>query len=566
LSSLGRALRLSIICVALCAALAAPATAATCPDQARCGSITVPLDHSGATPGTLPIAYAILPATGARTGTIFFLAGGPGEPAVIYTGLVRRELAPLRATHDIVMVDQRGTGRSGAVDCESSGSAQACARKLGAKRAFLTTAETAKDLDDLRRALALEQITPLGVSYGTKVANEYARRFPAATASVILDSPVGVEPIDFDALGGIAAMPRILREVCADGPCAATVKDAGASLFAAVERVRETNVRIHAGGGTARVTESFLFLVLRASDFDAVLRADMPAVLASLAHGDGAPFVHTFLRLNDELGLQEPDEDDDSLSRFLATACLEAQLPWSPTSAPSTRKAATKAYLAKLGTRPFAPFRPSVVTAAGASGECLEWPSTPLPEPPPAVAPDVPVLVLSGRDDIRTPLEGAQAVAAAYPHATVLAVPHVGHSVLTTDLDKCAIAGAAAFLAGQPVAPCATRPAVPAAAYFPATFTGATAKAAEQTVAAVRHDLDAARALDEDPPPTLRLTGLRGGSTVVRDGGLDLRGVSLFNGIRVSGKLSAAGNGTLRVRGRRTGTVVVREFVARAGR
>lgn len=108
------------------------------------------------------------------------------------------------------MVDQRGTGRSGSVRCGFEPSSPACAKKLGARRAFLTTAETARDLDDLRAALGLETITPLGISYGTKVAGEYARRFPDRTASVILDSPVGVDPIDFDALGGIAAMPRRL--------------------------------------------------------------------------------------------------------------------------------------------------------------------------------------------------------------------------------------------------------------------------------------------------------------------------------------------------------------------
>ena len=165
-------MRLFIIGLTLLAAAAAPtaATAATCPYQARCGSITVPLDHSGATPGTLPLGYAVLPATGTRTGTLFFLTGGPGESAVVYTGMIRKELAPLRATHDIVMVDQRGTGRSGAVKCSSMRSVQACAKKLGARRPFLTTVETAKDLDDLRAALGLEKITPLGVSYGTKVA------------------------------------------------------------------------------------------------------------------------------------------------------------------------------------------------------------------------------------------------------------------------------------------------------------------------------------------------------------------------------------------------------------
>ena len=137
MSTLRHALRLFIIGLTLLAAVAAPtaAAAATCPYQARCGSITVPLDHSGATPGTLPLGYAILPATGTKTGTIFFLSGGPGESAVVYTGMIRKELAPLRATHDIVMVDQRGTGRSGAVNCKSMRSVAGCAKKLGARRA-----------------------------------------------------------------------------------------------------------------------------------------------------------------------------------------------------------------------------------------------------------------------------------------------------------------------------------------------------------------------------------------------------------------------------------------------
>ena len=564
------ALRLFIIGLTLLAAAAAPtaAAAATCPYQARCGSITVPLDHSGATPGTLPLGYAILPATGTRTGTIFFLSGGPGESAVVYTGMIRKELAPLRASHDIVMVDQRGTGRSGAVKCNSKRSVQRCAKKLGAKRPFLTTVETAKDLDDLRAALALEKITPLGVSYGTKVAGEYARRFPDRTASVILDSPVGVEPIDFDALGGIAAMPRILREVCADGPCAGTVKDAGAALFAAVKRVRETNVRLRIGGGSERVREGDIFLVMRMSDFEPALRADLPAVLASLAHGDAAPFGHLFLRMSDLGGLNASAARAAAGGRRLQRLALPGDRLRGGEAAvvahvgPSTRGAANAAYLKRLGTRPFAPFKPSIVNEAGVSAECRKWPSTPVPEPPPAATPDVPVLVISGRDDIRTPFEGAQAVAAAFPHATVLAVPHVGHSVLTTDPEGCALAGAAAFLAGQPVAPCATKPFVPSGAYYPASFRGSPAKAAESTVAAIRHDLDVARAGDEHPPSRFTLRGLRGGAALVRRGAFELRNVSLFKGLRVSGKLSAAGNGTLRVRGERNATVVMRGFAA----
>src|SRR5262249_11342362 len=108
---------------------AAPAAAADCPKQARCARISVPLDHSGATAGRLPLTSAVLPATGAKTGTLVVLTGGPGQSAVPYTDLIRPLLEPVRRTHDIVMVDQRGTGGSGSTHCE--GAPPGCATRLG---------------------------------------------------------------------------------------------------------------------------------------------------------------------------------------------------------------------------------------------------------------------------------------------------------------------------------------------------------------------------------------------------------------------------------------------------
>ena len=103
------------------------------PVGARCGTLRVPLDHSGATAGTLPLAYAVLPATGPRAGTIVFLTGGPGEPAVRYTPEVGQELAAVRPTHDIVLVDQRGTGDSGDTRCGVVRVSRASARSGSAR-------------------------------------------------------------------------------------------------------------------------------------------------------------------------------------------------------------------------------------------------------------------------------------------------------------------------------------------------------------------------------------------------------------------------------------------------
>ena len=554
--------------IALALLFAAPAAAATCPQQARCAAIRVPLDHTGATPGTLPLAYALLPATGPRAGTIVFLTGGPGEPAVVFTDDVRRELAPLRRMYDIVLVDQRGTGDSGEVECELFGFAGDCAKKLGAKRPFLTTAETARDLEDLRAALGVDRITPIGVSYGTKVAGEYASRFPDRTAALVLDSPVALEPLDIDGLGGIAAMPRVLREVCASGPCAHTVADPAAALFAAVKRVRRRPVRgpqveLRPGGRTEVDTATIGELqVYNAVQFAAVftpLLADLPAALQSLARGDAAPLIA--LR-NLDVGGVAVDEDELQFSpaRYQATICLEGRLPWAPDSALATRQAADDAYVAALGPKPFAPFRAATVRRFGVADACASWPATTAPEPPPAAVPDVPVLVLSGRDDLTTPLEAAQRVASAYPRATLIDVPHAGHSLLSES--ACARAAVAAFLTGGTAQPChAVEPQRPASPYVPATLRGERT-VAQATVDGVRRQLEADRLLS-GPRARVTLPGLRSGATRVTRGRLELRAVEWVRQVRVSGRLSAAGNGRLTLSGAITGTVNFRRFAAR---
>ena len=136
--------------------------------------------------------------------------------------MIAQLLEPVRENYDIVTVDQRGTGDSGAVDCdvETAADVPACAEKLGVKRTYFTTPETARDIEDLRLALGVEKLTLLGISYGAKVASEYARRYPASTAALVLDSPAPVDGLDgYDHLRAFSA-PRVLREVCYPGRAA----------------------------------------------------------------------------------------------------------------------------------------------------------------------------------------------------------------------------------------------------------------------------------------------------------------------------------------------------------
>src|SRR5204863_380480 len=70
--------------------------------------------------------------------------------------------------------------------------------------------------------------------------------------------------------------------------------------------------------------------------------------------------------------------------------------------------------------------------------------------------PQVPTLILEGQADLRTPLEDGQAVANQIgPSATVVAIPHTGHSVLGSDLSNCGTNAVTAFFGGQQPSACA---------------------------------------------------------------------------------------------------------------
>jgi pimeloyl-ACP methyl ester carboxylesterase len=539
-----------VVLLALMFAVLPSLAEAACPRGAQCGTVTVPLDHAGVTAGTLPIAYARVPATGTRSGTIVFLAGGPGQAALPLTADVAAILRPLRATHDLVLVDQRGTGESGAVDC-STVLLDECVSRLGVRRAFFNTAETAHDVENLRVALGVDKLTLLGVSYGTKVAAEYARRYPERTAAVVLDSPVPVDGLDVLGQLRLLAAPRVLREVCTPGLCRRTVDEPGETLARAVARVRRGAVRgpvvLPTGRAvTGRLTESRVLQLLVASDTAPELRAGLPAALASLAAGDAAPLLHLIEVIPD------PTFAELNQARLLATVCTESRLPWAPDSPLGPRAAALKAYTTEHAAA-LEPFRGRTLIDDSVADVCTAWPPTPRPEPVAYAGPDVPVLILSGRDDLRTPLEDARRTAAQYPNAQLLAVPSVGHSVLRNDPTGCARDSLVAFLRGQTVSRCRGRQLI-AAPYAPATIgalrptrlsglPGRTLSAITVTLTGIAFDA-AAQGRD-----TFRLPGLRAGYVRATRRALTLHDVEWIRGVRVSGRVDARGNGTVTVSG-----------------
>jgi len=537
--------------------MAVPAQAA-CPDGASCGRVAVPLDRSGQTPGTLSIAYAKLAAKGTRQGTLVFLSGGPGQAAIPLTRSFSELVAPLLDTYDFVAVDQRGTGGSSATRCslETRQDVADCAARLGPQRAFLTTRETADDLENLRQALDADKLTLFGVSYGTAVAQEYARRFPEHTAAVILDSPAPVDGLDgVDQLRTFGT-PRVLREVCYPGDCHETIPDPDTALERAIKRLPLKGTAVGATGKTHRAsaTEALLYGAIAASDLSPVLRGMLPAAIASAAKGDAAPLLH----LAAIYGNSDDSSSGVSVARLLATGCIESLLPWAPDSPVASRTDAVKAFVQQR-TEAFAPFSPSVVLGSSLTNFCATWPPTPKPPAPPAPAATTPVLILSGREDLRTPLESARRTLAQYPGGQLLAVPGVGHSVLGTDASGCARKGVIAFLRGRPIAKCRRSRAGGAAAYIPATLgklrpyrlpgqPGRVVSAALATITGVSYDVISTATRDTP--------GLRGGYVHRKGTKVELHGVEWVKGVRVSGTLELIGPaGDLTIDGPLDGTL-----------
>ncbi|MEY2535856.1 MAG: hypothetical protein QOF29_3766, partial [bacterium] len=519
---------------------------------------------TGRIAGVQRVALARIATRGTARGTITLLPGGPGEPALPLGPAVLSALRPIFADHDLLLVDPRGTGLSDATGCRLPSTATAtpallqavaaCGERLGARRATLTSAEQARDLEDVRAALGIPRLILIGGSYGTKVAAEYVRRFPASTERVVLDSPVPVDGLDAAAELPSLALPRVLREVCWPPGCPGfsggdDPRRTLARLVARLQRRPLAGRVLDAGGARHRVTvdTALLYQLLLFSDAAPLVRLDLPAAMRAALDGDPAYLARLAGPPAGDDRAPPPDAGVD-VGRFVATLCVESRLPWSPDAPVGGRHDALVAQLTRDAAR-YAPFPPSVIVPLVNEAVCTAWPPTAGPDTVPAVAPPVPTLVLSGREDLRTPVEDARRTVAQYPAGRLLTVPDVGHGVLPSDGRRCGLRGVEAFLAGRPVAACPRgRPFLAAAAFIPADVAdlprapGVPGRPGHTVTAVAATLMDATRqALRALLTGAAREGGLRGGTLAVGPDGIRLRAVEVIRGVRVSGTLRLLG-------------------------
>jgi pimeloyl-ACP methyl ester carboxylesterase len=534
-----------------------------------CATLTAPLDYSGAVPGQVSLSVEELPA-GRPRGVMFLVAGGPGEASAKVFGLAENGfwLQRLFPGYTLVAYDDRGTGASGPLSCpglfapgrEDYGADEiarligVCGDSVGPDRAFYATRDNAEDMETVRLALGVDRIAIWGTSYGTKQALAYALAHPDHVERLVLDSVL--PPEEPDPFGGtiLRNLPLALASLCHGSLCRSATTDPVGDVVRLANRLAVTplvaKVTMPGSGAISLRLDGVNFLGLVVdSDLNPGVVSELPAAVSAALAGRPAPLER--LAVFDSFGLSEPEGDYD-WALNVATTCDDGLFPWQPGTAVADRQAAVDAALAALPVGTTGPFG-SWATGFGTWQPCEAWPTpagrAPLASNP---LPDVPVLVVSGDRDMRTPTADARAVAARFPHAQLLVVPGVGHSVITHDVSQCAFNTVRAWLLdGKAPGTCQrVAPLMPMLAAFPRSVGSTTpargvAGLRGRTMTVVRRTLAEAEAawLSANGSP---VAGVYGGRLNVLGDTFKFRGYSDVPGLAVTGTLQRfAGVGSI---------------------
>ncbi|HUA90100.1 MAG TPA: alpha/beta fold hydrolase [Steroidobacteraceae bacterium] len=402
---------------------------------AECGVLEVaenPKDPAGR---RIALAVARVPAisTRKRPDALFVLAGGPGQSARQFYASVARAFARIGRDRDIVLLDQRGTGGSNPLTCpededrlyqatgaEVAALARSCLATVRrhADPAFYTTSLAVGDLERARAALGYASIDLYGVSYGTRVAQQYLRRYPARVRALILD---GVVPATLAigpdvALDAERAVAAILKRCTGQPGCAQRYPDVLGDYARVRAALAAHPVPVSVPDPSSGKLQHFDFdhdqlgSVLRLSGYSADYAALLPLLLDGAAAGDYGPLAAQFLVLKRSF-------ESIALGMHNSVVCAEDVPYWD--AAAIDRAALARTFM-------------GAAQVDALTTLCGIWPHGPVDADLHApLASPVPALLLSGGDDPVTPPAYAAQAARGLTGALSLTLPGLGHGQLT---------------------------------------------------------------------------------------------------------------------------------------
>lgn len=386
---------------------------------AKCGLLTVSEDASNPQGRQINLNVAVVPAIkrSPEPEPLFILVGGPGQSAIEVFPVMFATFFRIHRDRDIILVDQRGTGKSHPLQCmdaedESLEEEQVisllkeCPNKLEADLRYYTTDIAMQDLDAVRSALGYESINLYGASYGTRAALVYLKLYPERVRSIMLDAVVDPAFVLYQdaAQDGQRALDLFFERCQTDEVCRSTYPDVRSEFDALVKKLEEEPVDVtipHPVTGnplqltlTSTLLTNIIFNTLYAPELVAMLPF---AIHQAYIEDNYAPLITQAYLI--DAGIYD--------GMFYAVTCTE------------------DAPLISAGTGEQDMFENSLQTFVEV---CKAWPQG---EPPQvvheAVASDVPVLMLSGEADPITPPWHAEQLASSLNNSLHLIFKGMGH-------------------------------------------------------------------------------------------------------------------------------------------
>ena len=403
---------------------------------ARCGELLVPLDPARPDDERVGLHVAVVPALAEDSlpDPLTIIAGGPGDAASRFYVAVEGAFSGIARRRDIVLVDQRGTGKSAPLHCPgldaegldwSAGDSVdetvtltlECLEDLDHDPRFFTTSVAVGDLELVRDALGYDELNIYGVSYGTRVAQHYLRRHPERTRSLVLDglvpAPVALGPDT--ALEGQVALDAAWARCETNASCNAAFPDIRARFDAVMERLAETPAEVTvAHPSSGEPTPLTLSRNVAAGVVRLLLYSPRSAAMLPVLFDDA--FEHRYERLAAQALMLTEGIGDLAYGLNFAIVCTEDVPFWGEVDLEAQRAT-------YIGT----------MFVEATAKVCERWPAGVMDEGFKApVESDVPVLILTGEKDPITPPRYVPLATPGLANHVEIVGPGQGHGMLGT--------------------------------------------------------------------------------------------------------------------------------------
>ena len=398
--------------------------------EIKCGSVQMPEDPDSASSRPIRIHFAVVPAVARnkQPDPVFIFAGGPGQAAGKVARQAMPALAELNARRDLVFVDQRGTGRSNALECDIDETSLAsalepeqqiarlgpCLKALSADLRQYATWIAARDFEAIRALLGAEKINLWGASYGTRVALEYMRQYPERVRTAVLDGaapPDMALPLSF-AVDAEAAVNSLADACRRDERCRTRYPNFDQRVSSLLKRA-EGGIDVRIPHPLTGATESFrldrkmLASLLRTPLYVPQLSAVLPYALAEADRGNFTPLVALSAAVSG--GVSE----NFAVGMHFAVICAEdlpriGSMAGGQSDATRFGFAFVELYRQACSLVPTRPVPPEFYTVPASK---------------------VPVLILSGGLDPATPPRHGESIAQRLGNAKHIIAPNLGHGI-----------------------------------------------------------------------------------------------------------------------------------------